>query len=70
MKLAQSDPSRPYEELRLSRAAAAMREAPQCRLEERPADSVEDDLRSLTLSQTAGGLIGLCCAARIACVQH
>ena len=34
---------------------AAMREAPQCRLEERPADSVEDDLRSLTLSQTAGG---------------
>jgi len=34
---------------------AAMREGPQCRFEERPADSVEDDLRSLTLSQTAGG---------------
>jgi hypothetical protein len=34
---------------------AAMCEGPQCRFEERPTDSVEDDLRSLTLSQTAGG---------------
>src|SRR5580704_757540 len=31
---------------------ATMREGPQCRLEERPAGGVEDDLRSLTSGQT------------------
>src|SRR5258707_9380259 len=31
---------------------ATMREGPQCRLEKRPANGVEDDLRSLTSGQT------------------